>query len=157
MAYTADQLWESQADYNLRLVAPNKGEAKKTASQGEIYLGYFVGMATDDILSICCEVPWGISDEADPLEGLWRDVYDSIFGQAEDGLDYSYFNISPDKLRKFSLLEPRGKYPVAFKAVEWRGIPILRFKMGPYTRGSLALLDNFSLRERFPNEDVLWP
>lgn len=146
---------DRQFDYNLRLVAPGKGEAKRTASQGKIFLTGGFGLATDDILSLYCDLgPVDHGMNATPT-GLWALVYDSIFGPAEE-VGTSVVNVSPDKLRKFSLLEPRGVYPVSFKSVVWKGAPILRFKMGPRVRGSLALLDNEDLRERFKSEDVLW-
>lgn len=148
-------------DYNLDLVRPGKGEAKKTASQGEIFTGSNgVALATDDILSVAVSrepFPAFQGYQGQTFSGFWGDVHSSIFKPSVSIPTYT-FNVSPDRLRKFSLLKPRGIYPVSFIFVTWRGIDILRFKMGPYVRGSMAILDDNALRESFKgqDQDVLW-
>lgn len=183
------KLWEEFV-YNLTLVAPGKGEAKKTVSKGFIrielspfYKGlgpFATGVATDDILSIFTECP--IVDYPGESEGefhhlwstvealkaatptpttlgnsdalgysvnlecspdydakfdrlFWVDhVLDSISGEWEavqSGDQYankawSSVRISPDRLRKFSLLKPQGQ-PILWEFGEWADRDIIRW------------------------------
>jgi hypothetical protein len=150
--------------YNLNLVKPGVGTAKKSASRGSIYYSTntyeLVGFATDDLLSVKATLPLGDPDPVTPVvlidngelqsdvsqlgtPGIefWVQVKESIDGDATN-LDHRLtYHVSPDRLRKFSLFEPRGLYPLQFKIVNWSGREVLRFWYGPNLQGSLALLD----------------
>jgi len=178
--------------YNLTLVAPGKGDAKKSVSKGLIRLGFapfykgvgphLNGMATDDILSVFTETPL-YSFEGEPtneipggtfqphwvtVEGLraatptpiqglnfgaapvyrvtldtspdfdakfdrlfWVEhTLDSISGYWDRpsrlGDDWDQIKISPDRLRKFSLLKPQG-HPILWEFGEWADRDIIRW------------------------------
>lgn len=68
------------------------------------------------------------------------------------------FAIDPRRLTKFSLLEPRDRYPVDFIHREvGGGQPVLFWKHGPRTRGVLSPLSRITLDEAFTEEnEVLW-
>lgn len=160
--------------YNLTLVAPGKGEAKKTVSRGFIRLSNFstslIGMATDDILSVITSIEvdnyqgppetWVTVDalkSAGELEGIlhleispdfdekfdqlfWADhVYESIAGSATE-IFSNGLSISPDRLRKFSLLKPQGN-PIRWELVEWADRDIIRWSLGDNLRGVYVPLD----------------
>lgn len=170
--------------YNLELVAPGKGEAKKTVSSGKIFLesdDFMVhGVATDDILSVygrvflndgsenigqyttdtikavrntimkdagivTVELPDDDNLDEEFIDLFWRGhVLDSIVDAgttAAQPLMLPGVNLSPDKLRKFSLLEPRGEHPVRFEFVEWADRDIIRWQYGPEYSGVLVILD----------------
>lgn len=168
--------------YNLELVAPGKGEAKKTVSLGKIFLDIdsfaIHGLATDDIISIygnvmiqespASEMSYGFiepsmlrdyriqlgkakgvqtidlplePEDEEFMELFWHGhVLESIHGEA-GAVVRSQVLLSPDKLRKFSLLEPRGEYPVKYDFVEWADRDIVRWTYGPNYSGVLAILD----------------
>jgi hypothetical protein len=49
--------------------------------------------------------------------------------------------VSPDRLRKFSLLEPRGRYPLKLAHTEYADRDIFRWQYGPNYRGVYAHLN----------------
>jgi hypothetical protein len=144
--------------YNLNLVKPGVGTAKKSASRGSIayYTNGFelIGFATDDLLSVKATLPTecaadmtggelqsDVSQLGTPGSEFWSQVMDSIEGNSINMDHRLTYHVSPDRLRKFSLFEPRGLYPLQFKIVNWGGREVLRFWYGPNLQGSLALLD----------------
>jgi hypothetical protein len=150
----------AQWAYNLDLVKPGVGTAKKSASRGSIYYHIndyeLVGFATDDLLSVKVtlplmdapsEVSFGelesdVSPLGTPGPAFWLTaVKESIDGEAVNMDHRLTYHVSPDRLRKFSLFEPRGAYPLQFKIVRWNAREVLRFWYGPNLKGSLALLD----------------
>lgn len=168
--------------YNLGLVAPGKGEAKKSSSGGRVLIGYepvndlyqITGYATDDLLSVQVQLPglvkepgalWGEAtvDELkmggqvpiDPNfnEALWIEgVRSSILHGVTLGYSaQEEFAVDPNRLRKFSLLEPRSHFPLDFKWAEWNYRSILKWKMGPNVRGSFATLDRSLL-----DSELMW-
>lgn len=180
--------------YNLSLIAPGKGEAKKTVSGGKILLvrsnEHLWGYATDDIVSVVCRISTTdtvfsetvgtiLPDEAKdyslkaPLEDSdhtfrievdtgydydfwWGHVNPSINGRPSYGhIVQPHLALSPDRLRKFGLLEPRGKYPLDLDRVEWEGNDIIRWMYGPNVKGVLAPLDRAKLAKNY-EEEVLW-
>lgn len=171
MEFTFDNLQQFENwRYNLLLVAPGKGEAKKTVSRGFIRLelwnvvsqdtiggSLLQGAATDDILSISTELPCGGKSEviwvrADTLKNVmpgyftdmwmvtlkndpefdakfdkifWEDhVLDSISGEVVSRPTV-WFEVNPDRFRKFSLLRPNTK--ITFDFVEWADRDIIRW------------------------------
>jgi len=180
--------------YNLTLIAPGKGDAKKSVSKGLIRLGFapfykgvgphLNGMATDDILSVFTETPiysfdgeptneipggtfqphWVTVEalkaatptlttlrflEGDPLYEVTLDTSpdfdakfdrlfwvehtrDSIMGEWEPTggrlrtHGWNSVKISPDRLRKFSLLKPQGQ-PILWEFGEWADRDIIRW------------------------------
>ncbi len=196
LKFLANPLEFEQWRYNLLLVAPSKGEAKKTVSKGDIYfegstitkfggatLTYLTGVATDDILSVRAELPIecftddlfqpststvealkaveGTPVEGEPalwayvLEGspdydenfgrkFWEEhVLDSICGPWETVAGYGHWHklkISPDRLRKFSLLKPQGQ-PIFWEFGEWADRDIIRWSYGENLDGVYVPLD----------------
>lgn len=56
------------------------------------------------------------------------------------------FSLNPDRLRRLSLLRPKG-YPLAFHVSKTpTGDEMLLFRYGPTVRGAIALLDEGTLR-----------
>lgn len=184
VTFTVDAEQWNTFVYNLTLVAPGKGEAKKTVSRGFIRLymydncdgtGELIGMATDDILSVITQVTiggpttgsfqpalWVTVDalkSAGELEGVlhlevsedfdekfdklfWAEhVYESIAGAVARNPDrWSGVSISPDRLRKFSLLKPQGN-PIHWEFVEWADRSIIRWRLGDNLRGVYVPVD----------------
>ena len=161
--------------YNLLLIAPTKGEAKKTVSRGYVrvevenhsrmYDGFWsiTGYATDDILSVSTEFlgepegdeesrrfwvstedlkkvePSHISENVYTFELPEAEVYDTKFDQLfwHDHVRSSIYDVvppvtatwltlSPDRLRKFSLLKPQG-HKLYFDFVEWSDRDVIRW------------------------------
>ena len=85
----------------------------------------------------------------------WDHVNASINGSVKGRLLDPTLALSPDRLRKFGLLEPRGKYPLDLERVQWNHNDIVRWKYGPDTNGVLAPLDRDILRKQYGSE-ILW-
>lgn len=68
------------------------------------------------------------------------------------------FNFMQDRIRKLSLIKPRGKYPLSLKLVYHSGIEqdILLFKVGPRCQGALSLLDRELLDSTLDDENSTW-
>lgn len=68
------------------------------------------------------------------------------------------FNFMQDRIRKLSLIKPRGKYPLSSKLVYHTGIKqdILLFKVGPRCQGALSLLDRDLLDSTLAAEGSVW-
>lgn len=87
-------------------------------------------------------------------------VTDKIFGldsgYLSEAKDQGGFALNPDRLRRLSLLKPKG-YPIDFihtYDVDRDEFPIL-FRYGPTCRGAIAPLDRTILKEKF-KEGELW-
>ena len=148
--------------YNLVLVAPGKGEAKKTVSRGFIRLspvpGFLKGTATDDILSVDAylrvddsgfDLPVWVTTEGLKNAILLEDTvtlevspefdekFDELFWE-QHVLDsiymgtpelHGFLSLSPDRLRKFSLLKPQGQ-PIKWGFFEWADRSIIQWALG---------------------------
>jgi len=185
MSFVADHEDFEQWRYNLLLVNPGKGEAKKTVGGGVIRISvvtsyYLMGLASDDILSVAAGLPlgdpedtelepswWTAEDlkrvEGTPIEGrgncrlyqlsdptpeyseefdriFWKEhVWESIFGDALGAYKWG-LGLSPDRLRKFSLLKPTG-LPIEWDFCEWADRDIIRWSYGEHTKGVYVPLD----------------
>jgi len=67
------------------------------------------------------------------------------------------FALNPDRLRKFTLVEPRG-FPIDFRyGYDTEvGRDLLAYRVGPTCRGLVAPLDRESVAETFADVDVMW-
>lgn len=88
-----------------------------------------------------------------------EDAHDLIYTDPNwGGLDPVYlqkFSVSPDRLRRLSLLKPKG-FPIALHAAETSaGEHFLLFRYGPTVRGAISLLNEEKLRELYKGEE-LW-
>lgn len=167
---------------NLTNVAPNKGEAKKTVSQGLIRVSFGMddelewwmeGHATDDVMAIFQKEPISrdqfermtSATQVDQFEWVgyylpdtlkswlyynkldynttrpdssydrefdskfWLDHVDSsILGPAGHP-SVGWVEMNPDRLRKFSLLEPRGQV-LRWEFREWADQTVIRWTYG---------------------------
>jgi hypothetical protein len=91
-----------------------------------------------------------------PFDHL-KSAYNLIFTEPDrkgrDALDG--FCVNPDRLRRLSLLKPKG-YPIALRAAENpQGEAMLLFRYGPTVRGAISLLDEGVLAGIYSGEE-LW-
>lgn len=174
--------------YNLLLINPGKGEAKKTVGQGFIRVdgvpGHLDGYATDDILSVAAsldatpvqdhnfrptwwtaealksaEVYPVLPNEAERVHVKVQDSLDfdakfdrlfwvehvlsSIVGDSDPVSQY-HITISPDRLRKMSLLKPQG-HPMWWNHVEWADRDLIRWYYRQNLKGVYVPLDGYAL------------
>lgn len=86
-------------------------------------------------------------------------VTDKIFGLDSgylSGDSLAVFALNPDRLRRLSLLKPKG-YPLDFQTAYDvdRDENVILFRYGPNCRGAIAPLDREILKEKF-KEGELW-
>lgn len=104
---------------------------------------------------------------------FWNSIYEiaAIIPERSVSKDYSTpeklsllapfekFYLQPKRLQKFSLVEPRGEYPLAFQILQTKfDQPVLGWKYGPGLRGVMAPLVAEALVEAYPDDDgtILW-
>ena len=91
---------------------------------------------------------------------FWATIQKILYDNFTNDAPPEYFALSPRRLSKFSLLEPKDKFPVDFISRETSsGQQIFLWKYGPHSRGALAPLDRMMLWETYgPDEigEVLW-
>jgi hypothetical protein len=102
-----------------------------------------------------------IIDQGDNDEKFWKNIHELAFSEHHDiPLEvFREFYLDPRRVQKFSLVEPRAEYPLAFAEKQTQfGQPVFMWKYGPDLRGLLAPLQVEALVAAYPDDtrEVLW-
>lgn len=123
--------------------------------------GVITSEQAKEVANLPAELPEGhylhVKPEYD-YDFWYEFVAPSIVGNSKDiEVELARLAVSPDRLRKFSLLQPRGTYPLDFKFVRSTisRTPFIRWRLGPNITGTLAPLNRTILGD-IGEEGVLW-
>lgn len=106
----------------------------------------------DVVIDLAEDIPFEPATEA--ILGVYNEAQSLVHAKDHPRVgsdDSRTFAVSPDRLRKLSLVHPRKGYPLDFR---YCGDYALCFRYGPSVRGVIMPLDRKILLEKFTGEEV---